>query len=334
MQAKQYSLVADIGGTNARFALVDGVELTPIEPRNLHCADYPTLVDAVNSYLEQVALGRPLKAVMSIASPVTGDELSMTNHIWSFSVRETREVLGLRYLKVLNDYTALALALPFLGENQCIKVGAGEILAGHPKAVLGPGTGLGVSGVVFDGDHWIPLESEGGHVSYGPVNAREQQIIEVIREKVCHVSAEMLVSGSGLSLIYQIITRLDDGEAKKLSPGEVTELALKDKGSGAAEALEIFCGVLGTVAGNLALTLGARGGVYIGGGIVPKILDTFTNSGFRGRFEQHGRLTNYLQKIPTYVIDTDFPTLIGAIVALDKVYEKIGVVSLDDMAPQ
>jgi len=334
MQAKQYSLVADIGGTNARFALVDDVELTPIEPRNLHCADYPSLVDAVNSYLDQVALGQPWKAVMSIASPVTGDELNMTNHIWSFSVRETREALKLRYLKVLNDYTALALALPSLGKDQCIKVGAGEILAGHPMAVLGPGTGLGVSGVVPEGDHWIPLESEGGHISYGPVNRREQQIIEVIREKKSHVSAEMLVSGPGLSLIYEIITRLDDGEAKKLSPGEVTELALKDKVSMAAEALEIFCGIFGTVAGNLALTLGARGGVYIGGGIVLRILDTFLNSGFRERFEQHGRLTNYLQKIPTYVINTDYPTLTGAVVALDKAHEKIGVVSRDGMASQ
>lgn len=332
VQVKQYNLVADIGGTNARFALVDDVKLTPIEPRNLRCAEYPTLVDAVNHYLEQVALGRPSKAVMSIASPVTGDELSMTNHIWSFSVRETRAALGFRYLKVLNDYTALALALPSLGEDQCIKIGAGKTLAGHPKAVLGPGTGLGVSGVVFEGDHWIPLQSEGGHVSYGPVNTREQQIIEVIREKMCHVSAEVLLSGPGLSLIFEIITRLDDGEAKQLSPGEVTELALNDKSSMAAEALEIFCGILGTVAGNLALTLGARGGVYIGGGIVPKILDTFTNSGFRERFEQHGRLTNYLQKIPTYVINTDYPTLTGAAAALDKAYENIGVVSLDGMA--
>lgn len=332
MPAKQYSLVADIGGTNARFALVDDAESTPIQPRKLRCADYPTLVEAVTSYLEQVSLGKPWQAAMSIASPVTGDELNMTNHIWSFSVRETRQALGLQYLKVLNDYTALALALPFLGEDQCIKVGAGEILVGHPKAVLGPGTGLGVSGVVPAGDHWIPLESEGGHVSYGPVDTREQQIIDVIREKMIHVSAESLISGPGLSLIYEAITKLNDGEAKKLSPGEVTELALKDRNAMAAEALEVFCGIFGTVSGNLALTLGARGGVYIGGGIILKILDTFMHSSFRERFEQHGRLTKYLQKIPTYVINTDYLALTGAVVALDKAYENIGVVSLDGTA--
>jgi len=327
MQAKQYSLVADIGGTNARFALIADADATPIEPRNLRCADYPNVVDAARCYLDQVALGEPWQAAMSIASPVTGDKLNMTNHTWSFSVCQTQEDLGLQHLKVINDYTALALALPFLTDAQCLKVGAGEILAGYPKAVLGPGTGLGVSGAVPAGDYWVPLESEGGHVSYGPINAREQQIIEVMREKMNHVSAESLVSGPGLSLIYEVITRLDGDGPQKLSPDKVSELALKEGGTMAAEALAIFCGILGTVAGNLALTLGARGGVYIGGGIILKVLGTFLQSSFRDRFEQHGRLTKYLQQIPTYVINTDYPALTGAIISLDKAYENVGVVS-------
>ena len=327
MQVKQYSLVADIGGTNARFALIADSESTPIEPRNLLCTDYPTIVDAVRTYLDQVALGKPHQAVISIASPVTGDELNMTNYIWSFSVRQTREDLGLQRLKVLNDYTALALALPSLGADQCIKIGAGEVIAGYPKAVLGPGTGLGVSGVVPMSDHWIPLESEGGHISYGPITAREYQIIEVMREKLNHVSAESLVSGPGLSLIYDAITRLHGGDVKRLSPDQVTGLVLENNCVMANEALSIFCGILGTVAGNLALTLGARGGVYIGGGIIPKVLDIFTCSNFRERFERHGRLTKYLQSIPTYVINTDYPAFTGAIVALGKTYENVGVVS-------
>lgn len=332
MQAKQYSLVADIGGTNARFALVADADSTPFAQRNLRCADYPTIVDATRSYLELVAMGEPYQAVMSVASPVTGDELSMTNHIWSFSVSETRKALGLDHLKVINDYTALALALLFLGDEQRVQVGGGEVLAGHPRAVLGPGTGLGVSAVVPAGDHWVPLESEGGHVSYGPVNAREHQIIEVIQGKMSHVSAESLVSGPGLSLIYEVITRLDGGEAKKLSPGEVSALALRNDCAMAAESLAIFCGILGTVAGNLALTLGARGGVYIGGGIILKVLDTFMRSSFRERFEQHGRLTKYLQKIPTYVINMDYPALTGAVVALGEAYENVGVVSREPVA--
>ncbi len=327
MQAEQYSLVADIGGTNARFALVADGDSTVLEPRNLAVADYPGIVDAIHAYLEQVGLGNPYQASISVASPVTGDQLNMTNHTWSFSVRDTRAALGLRHLKVLNDYTALALALPVFTESQCRQVGGGVPLAGYPMAVIGPGTGLGVSGAVHAGRHWIPLEGEGGHVSYGPVNAREQQIIERLREKHEHVSAELLVSGSGLALIYQVICLIERGEAVKLRPGEVSSLALEGEDSFATEALEIFCGILGTVAGNLALTLGARGGIYIGGGIVPRVIDYFAASSFRGRFERHGRLTAYLREIPTYVIDTAYPAFTGAVVALDPVYENVGVVS-------
>jgi len=329
MQATQYSLVADIGGTNARFAMVADASAKAIEPRNLRCAEYETIVDATLAYLDLVALGKPYQAAISIASPVTGDALNMMNHSWSFSVSETRAALGLRHLKVLNDYTALALALPGLRDEQRLQVGAGQGLVGHPIAVLGPGTGLGVSGVVPAGDHWVPLESEGGHASYGPLNAREQAIIEVMRERLEHVSAESLVSGRGLSLIYEMITRLDQGVGVKLTPGEVSQRALELECPLALETLSIFCNILGTIAGNLALTLGAQGGVYIGGGIILRILDFFSSSGFRERFEKHGRLTPYLRNIPTYVINTDYPALAGAVVALGEGYESVGVVSRD-----
>jgi glucokinase len=329
MQATQYSLVADIGGTNARFALVADATAKAIEPRNLRCAEYETIVDATLAYLDLVALGKPYQAAISIASPVTGDALNMMNHSWSFSVSETREALGLRHLKVLNDYTALALALPLLRYDQRLQVGAGQGLAGHPIAVLGPGTGLGVSAVVPAGEHWVPLESEGGHASYGPLDAREQAIIEVMRERLEHVSAESLVSGRGLSLIYEMITRLDQGVGVKLTPGEVTQRALELECPVALETLSIFCNILGTIAGNLALTLGAQGGVYIGGGIILRIVDFFSRSGFRERFEKHGRLTPYLRNIPTFVINTDYPALAGAVVALGVGYENVGVVSRD-----
>ena len=327
MAQPQYSLVADIGGTNARFAMVLDGSAVAIEPRNLRCADYETIVDATLTYLDQVALGRPYQAAMSIASPVTGDALNMTNHSWSFSVSETREALALRNLKVLNDYTALALALPTLDDSQRIQVGGGEPLPGHPVAVLGPGTGLGVSGIVPAGDHWVPLETEGGHASYGPLNAREQMIIEIMRERLEHVSAESLVSGRGLSLVYEVITRLELGEGTRLTPMEITERALTLECPLAIETLSVFCDVFGTVAGNLALTLGARGGVYIGGGITLRILDFFMRSGFRERFEKHGRLTPYLRAIPTYIINTDYPALTGAIVALGPAYANVGVSS-------
>jgi len=331
MQATRYSLVADIGGTNARFALVADGSAQALEPRNLRCADHATIVDATLAYLDLVALGKPYQAAISIASPVTGDALNMMNHSWSFSVNETRAALGLRQLKVLNDYTALALALPVLRDDQRLQVGGGQALAGYPMAVLGPGTGLGVSGAIPAGNHWVPLESEGGHASYGPLDAREQAIIAIMRERLEHVSAESLVSGRGLSQVYAAITRIEGGEGALLTPGEVTQRALETECPLAIETLEIFCRILGTIAGNLALTLGARGGVYIGGGIVLRILDFFTRSGFRQRFEQHGRLSPYLRRIPTYVINTDYPALIGAVVALGQAYANVGVVSHDQV---
>jgi glucokinase len=327
MQATRYNLVADIGGTNARFALVADGSAQALEPRNLRCADYATIVDATLAYLDSVALGKPRRAAISIAAPVTGDVLTMTNHNWSISVRETRAALGLRHLKVLNDYTALALALPVLRDDQRLQVGAGRALAGYPMAVLGPGTGLGVSGVIPAGNHWVPLESEGGHVSYGPLDAREQAIIAIMRERLEHVSAESLVSGRGLSQVYAAITRIERGEGILLTPGEITQRALENECPLAVETLEIFCRILGTIAGNLALTLGARGGVYIGGGIVLKVLDFFTRSGFRQRFERHGRLSPYLGNIPTYVVNADYPALIGAVVALGAAYAQVGLVS-------
>jgi len=324
--AENYSLVADIGGTNARFALIDDRgEGAAIEPRNLICAEYPTIVDAVEAYLESVAPLRPRRASVSVASPVTGDYLAMTNHSWSFSVAETRAALGLSLFKVINDYTALALALPFLTESQYRQVGGGHAVAGQVKAVLGPGTGLGVSAAVPVGDHWVPIEGEGGHVTYGPVTAREAQIIEAMRESHRHVSAEALVSGPGLARSYEILTRLERGEGARLQPVEVAQLALDGSCELAVEALSIFCAALGTVAGNLALTLGARGGVYIGGGIVLKVIDFFSNSEFRARFDRHGRLTPYLEPIPIYVIDTAYPALIGARVALGEHYALVGV---------
>jgi len=326
MTAESFSLVADIGGTNARFALIDDRgDGTALEPHSLVCADYPTIVDAFEAYLELVAPRRPRRASVSLASPVTGDRLAMTNHNWRFSVAETRAALGLPLFKVINDFTALALALPLLGESQYRQLGGGQAVSGEARAVLGPGTGLGVSGLVPAGDHWVPIVGEGGHATYGPVTAREAQIIDAMRVDHDHVSAEALVSGPGLARCYEILTRLERGEEVSLEPREVTRLALDGSCELAVEALSIFCSVFGTVAGNLALTLGARGGVYIGGGIVPGIIDFFANSGFRDRFDSHGRMRAYLQPIPVYVIDTAYPALIGARVALEEYYDAVGV---------
>jgi glucokinase len=321
-------LIADIGGTNARFALVDGDGITPKYERTLSCAKYYSLVDAVSAYLEEVTQPMPETASLAIATPVSKDRVTMTNHVWDLSIEETRKELGLKSLKVLNDYTALALALPYLAGNDLRKVGQGEAVEKQVLAVLGPGTGLGVSGAIYTGDYWMPLQSEGGHASYGPLNDRESAVIEVIRKHYDHVSAETLVSGRGLVLLYESIAQCDGVEYETLSPAEVVDKAINATDTSAGAAVSMFCGVLGSIAGNLALTLGARGGVFVGGGIIPRLGDYFDTSQFRTRFENKGRFSQYLAEIPTYVISSKYPALTGAAVAVQPQYAYLGASSV------
>jgi glucokinase len=228
---------------------------------------------------------------------------------------------------VLNDYTALALSLPYLGDDDYHQVGRGMTVEKQNLAVLGPGTGLGVSGAIFAGDYWTPLQGEGGHVSYGPLTDRETEVIEIIRRHHNFVSAESLVSGPGLVLLYESIAKCDGVEHELLSPQQIASRALNAIDSSAEQAVAMFCGILGSIAGNLALTLGARGGLFIGGGIVPKLGDYFTRSPFRARFENNSRFGKYLSQIPTYVISSKYPALIGAAVAVKQQYHYLGVTS-------
>jgi glucokinase len=330
MQTHNHALIADIGGTNARFALVEGPGATPVNARTLPCAGYPTLDAAVKAYLEAENCPVPEQAVIAIATNVSADRIRMTNHHWDLSVRETRSTLGLRSLKFINDFTALALALPLLGADERVQVGGGAASDGQAMAVLGPGTGLGVSGLIPSGSLMIPLQGEGGHATYGPVNEREAGVIDVIRRSFEHVSIERLVSGPGIVLLYRALALLDGRDAIEAGPQEVTDMAISKTDATAVEAVQIFCGILGTAAGNLALTLGARGGVYIGGGIVPKLGNAFLNSPFRERFEAHGRFRGYLAEVPTCVIHSDYPALQGAAAALAGDYQYLGVTDTVD----
>lgn len=321
-------LIADIGGTNARFAIVEEGGLSPSNERTLSCSEYPTLVDAVIAYLDDVSSEVPETASIAIATPVTNDRIVMTNHVWDLSVDETRRALGIKSLKVLNDYTALALALPYLGADDYKQIGSGTSIKNQPMAVLGPGTGLGVSGAIYADKFWFPLQGEGGHVSYGPLNDRESDVFEIIRKRYDHISAEILVSGPGLVLLYESIAQCDGIQCAQLSPEQVTYEALNETNASAQEAVSMFCGILGVMAANLALTLGARGGVFIGGGIVPKLGDYFESSYFRACFENNTRFRHYLEEIPTFVIESKYPALIGAAVAVKREYAHLGVTSL------
>ncbi len=310
-------LVGDIGGTNARFALVAGPGEQPGHVRTLPCAAYPGPEEAIRDYLALEGLDAPRVAAFGIATPITGDRVSMTNHHWRFSVEALRAKLGLHRLQVINDFTALALSLQQLQPQELRRVGGGESLAGQPIALIGAGTGLGISGLVPCGEAYTPLEGEGGHITMPACTAREARIIAVLAERHGHVSAERLLSGPGLVALHDTIRRIEGESPLALSGADVSARALDGSCRFCVEALDTFCAMLGTVAGDLALTLGARGGVYIGGGIVPKLGDFFAASAFRQRFEDKGRFAPYLARIPVYVIHAAFPALLGAALALE-----------------
>jgi glucokinase len=304
-------LLADIGGTNARFALETGPGR--IEAMlTLACADYPRFEDAVHAYL--ASCGAPvMHAVIAIANPVDGDAIRMTNHHWAFSIEAARAELELGTLLVVNDFTALAMALPALGPADLMAVGGGSARPRSAIGLVGAGTGLGVSGLLPSGGGWVPLRSEGGHVAFSPLDEREVEVLRYCWQRYDHVSAERFVSGPGIALIREALAAsrgmmLDAA----LSPAEIVERALSSGDALSREAVECFCGMLGTVAANLAVTLGAQGGVYIGGGVVPRLGAYFADSPFRARFEKKGRFSAFTAQIPTWVITAPYPALIGA----------------------
>jgi glucokinase len=303
-------LLADIGGTNARFALQTGdARFEAIEV--LACSAYPTLGDAIDAYLvgaaaRGFAVSTIRDAAIAIANPVDGDLVSMTNHHWRFSIAALRAERGFATLLVVNDFAALAMALPSLKQDQRQRIGGGVELPDRPIGLIGPGTGLGVSGVIpCGGGRWIALAGEGGHASFSPANRAEVAILEALWDQFGHVSAERLLSGKGLELIHLVLS------GKQLPASEITRCAQQDGCTDCIATVLLFCDVLGSVAGNVALTLGATGGMYIGGGIVPRLGTLFAESGFRRRFEDKGRLGTYLARIPTYLITEQYPALVG-----------------------
>lgn len=305
-------MIADIGGTNARFALLDGIDRR--DEIVLACADYPDLVSAVEDYLRRVGAtgkARPLEAAFAIAGPVTNDIVRMTNHVWQFSATHSKQQLGLRRLIILNDFTALAMAVRHLGDADLEQIGSGKATPDAPIAVIGPGTGLGVSGLIPSGQHWIPLQGEGGHVTLSVMNELEVAVLKQLQQRFSHISAERVLSGPGLVTLYDAICGVHGVVPEVLTPPEITKRAKDGSCRMCLETVSMFCALLGTMAGNLVLTLGALGGVYIGGGIAPSLGRMFTSSRFRDRFEDKGRFTDYVSGVPTFLIKAELPALLG-----------------------
>ncbi len=313
-------LLADIGGTNARFAWQEAMGEPLRDAAILATQEHATLASAIRHYLAGVGIATPRWCAIGIANPVLGDRVQMTNHRWSFSTSALQADLGFDRLLVLNDFTAMALALPDLQPHELRRVGGTAAVAGAPMALIGPGTGLGVSGLLPSAEPggWIPLQGEGGHVSLAAATEREAAVVARLRQRYGHASAERAVSGAGLEALHEALARLDGlGDFSPLPAADISTRALASTDARCGEALALFCAFLGSVAGDLALTLGARGGVYVGGGIVPRLGEAFARSPFRARFEDKGRFRDYLAAIPVYVIDTPVsPALRGAAHAL------------------
>lgn len=308
-------LIADIGGTNARFAVAVQGRFEHL--RLLHTAEYSTLVAAARAYLGGLPRSvQPKLGALAIAGPVVGECAMLTNQSWAFSVPETRAELGLSELTVVNDFAATAMGIPYLAQSDIMPVGdvtgdSGQIRRG-PVGVIGPGTGLGMSCLLPDGPQvWRQVASEGGHATMPAMTEEESRIIAILRGRHDHVSAERVLTGTGLVNLYSVLCELAGKPARPLEPADVTEAALSGADACCVRALEVFCAMLGTAAGDMALTFCATGGVYVAGGVVPRFKERFATSDFRARFVAKGRFRGYLEAIPTRLILHPSPALVG-----------------------
>ena len=311
-------LLGDVGGTHARWAWQANAAAPLQDISVVRCNANASLYESASQYLAQRGVG-PIKAAgIGIATPVAGDEVRMTNHPWTFSIRDLQRRLGVARCLVINDFTALALSLPVLGPADLQAIGGGVAVAGTVIGLLGPGTGLGVSGLMpLAGGGWSALSGEGGHVTLAAADEREAAVLALLRARFGHASAERALSGPGLVNLYHALCRLDGALPAPLQPTDVSTAALNASDAHCVQAVSLFASLLGNVAGNLALTLGARGGIYLGGGVVPRLGPAFDAALFRRRFEDKGRFAAYLAAVPTWLITAATPALTGAARALD-----------------
>lgn len=295
------TLFGDIGGTNARFALLAEGKLSSVV--TLTVAEHANAIEAISHFLSRHAGGAvPSAAILAVAGPVEGDRCVILNSQWVIDASELRAAYGFEKVRLLNDFEAIAWALPRLTAGDVHRIGGGQAAANAPMVVLGPGTGFGVAALVPATQGPLVIASEGGHATLPAASAREAAVIDKLRERFGHVSVERALSGPGLENLYRTIALLDGVAAEERSAVEITQAAIDTACPISRAALDMFCAMLGTVAGDLALIFRAQGGVYIAGGIAPRILNVITQSEFRARFVAKGRYRNYLEKIPTNVI--------------------------------
>ena len=304
-------LIGDIGGTNARFAILMDANAEPREFPILATADYPTIDEAIQAgVLDKTSL-QPRSAILAVAGPIKGDEIDLTNCDWVIEPKAMIRDLGFENIVVINDFEAQALAAASLGPEFLDKVGGGEILASSSRVVLGPGTGLGVAGLVHARHTWYPVPGEGGHVDMGPRTPRDYELFPLYEPIEGRISAEQLLCGRGLMNIYRAVSRANGVEPVAANPAEVTSSWSDGSDPAAVEAIELFVTYLGRVAGDLAMVFMARGGVFLAGGIVQRIIPALNHPRFRQAFEDKAPHSAILRMIPTFVITHPLAALSG-----------------------
>ncbi len=309
-------LIGDIGGTNARFAQADPDGSGYSDEMRLRCADYENAVEAINFYLRHTNASKPFVICLAAAGPIVDQSVRFTNNRWRIDGRELRQYFGSPRVQLLNDFEAIAYSIPLLNDDDLTTVGLGSPDIEGKKdfniGVLGPGTGLGLAGLLGRAGSLYPVVGEGGHSGFAPETAIQFEVLKQLRERFERVSDERLLSGPGLENIYWALQKIHGVQTTKISPAEIFERALSKQDVYAAESLQLFYEALGQVAGNLAMTLGARDGIYLAGGILKRYPDLLKTSSFRSGFENKGRYRSLMERIPTRLILHRQPGLLGA----------------------
>lgn len=319
----RWSLIADIGGTNARFAaLLDGESESRFESHH-SVLEYPAFSDVIVKVKEELATvadihSPPTAVCLAVACPADAEQISFTNSHWSFTRTDLRQWLGCEHIAVINDFEAVAHGVTALTTADYLQIGGEAAIPDKAIGLIGAGTGLGMAALLPVGDDYHVLDTEGGHADFAPVDPLQIHVLNYLRAIYGRVSLERLLSGKGLLNLYHAMCDLQSVEPALTLPAEVVTASLEKSDPQALAALNVFCEAFGATAGNLALTLGAKGGIYIAGGVIPRFSEFFVSSGFRDKFESKGRFRTYLQPIPVFLVTRDNLGLLGAAKYLQK----------------
>ena len=313
-------LVADIGGTNARFAIaeIDEGAVSIRNAQSFRAEDFETIRDAADAYLESVS-EKPKRGSFAAAGPIINNEVQFTNSHWTLRAIDIAGPLGFDDFDIINDFFALAAGIEHLHDSAFVEIKSGAPMADAPVLVIGPGTGLGQALIVPTGSGRKVIATEGGHVSFAPRTDEEIEIKKFIAREHPRVSVERLLSGRGLVNIHRALCAMEGAQRVSLQANEITQAAITGEHPIAVKAIDMFCAILGRVVGDAVLSTGARGGVVLGGGIVPKIKDVFLASAFCERFSDKGRMSDYVAAVPIRLIVEDGAALYGAAATIARI---------------